>query len=72
MSFLNKNFFRKNLIIFLIPLLIPTLLLGSLSIAITQGYIKNQIAQNNTDLLNQTKSNIDLIFNEIDTLNIQF
>ncbi|OOM63302.1 cache domain-containing sensor histidine kinase [Clostridium beijerinckii] len=72
MNFLNKNFFRKNLIIFLIPLLIPTLLLGALSIAITQGYIKNQIAQNNTDLLNQTKSNIDLIFNEIDTLNIQF
>ena len=69
---MNKNFFTKNLIIFLFPLLIPTLILGSLSIIITQGYIKNQITKNNTDLLNQTKSNIDLIFNEIDTLNIQF
>jgi two-component system, sensor histidine kinase YesM len=57
---------------FLIPLLIPTLILGSLSIVITQRYIKDQTTQNNIDLLNQTKTNIDLIFNEIDTLNIQF
>ncbi|WP_243156276.1 sensor histidine kinase [Clostridium sp. C2-6-12] len=62
----------KNLIIFLIPLLIPTLVLGSLSIVITQRYIKNQITQNDINLLNQAQTNIDLIFNEIDTLNIQF
>lgn len=72
MIFLNKNFFAKNLLIFLIPLLIPTLILGSLSIIITQRYIKNQITQNDINILNQTKTNIDLIFNEIDTLNIQF
>lgn len=72
MIFLKKNFFTKNLIIFLIPLLIPTLILGSLSIIITQRYIKNQITQNDINILNQTKTNIDLIFNEIDTLNIQF
>ncbi|OPJ59356.1 cache domain-containing sensor histidine kinase [Clostridium chromiireducens] len=69
---MKNNFFTKNLIIFLIPLLIPTLVLGSLSIIITQRYIKDQITQNNINLLNQTKTNIDLIFNEIDTLNIQF
>lgn len=69
---LKKNFFTKNLIIFLFPLLIPTLVLGSLSIIITQRYIKDQTTQNNINLLNQTKANIDLIFNEIDTLNIQF
>lgn len=69
---MKKNFFAKNLIIFLIPLLIPTLVLGSLSILITQRYIKTNTTQNNIDLLNQTKNNIDLIFNEIDTLNIQF
>ncbi len=57
---------------FLVPLLISTLILGSLSIVITQRYIKDQTTQNNMDLLNQTKTNIDLIFNEIDTLNIQF
>lgn len=70
--YLNKNFFIKNLIIFLLPILIPTFVLGSLSIIITQRYIKNQITVNNADLLNQTKSNIDLIFNELDPLNIQF
>lgn len=69
---MKKNFFAKNLIIFLIPLLIPTLVLGSLSIVITQRYIKDQITQNDMNLLNQAKTNIDLIFNEIDTLNIQF
>ncbi|WP_238915789.1 sensor histidine kinase [Clostridium sp. YIM B02555] len=69
---MNKNFFIKNLIIFLLPILIPTFVLGSLSIIITQRYIKNQITVNNADLLNQTKSNIDLIFNELDPLNIQF
>ncbi len=72
MHFLKKSFFMKNLIIFLIPLLIPTLVLGSLSIVITQRYIKNQITQNDINLLNQAQTNIDLIFNEIDTLNIQF
>jgi two-component system sensor histidine kinase YesM len=71
-DFLNKNFFIKNLLMFLVPLLIPTLMLGSLSIIITQRYIKDRTTQNNIDLLNQTKTNIDLIFNEIDTLNIQF
>jgi len=69
---MKKNFFTRNLIIFLVPLLIPTLVLGSLSIIITQRYIKDQITQNDINLLNQTKTNIDLIFNEIDTLNIQF
>lgn len=72
MNFLSRKFFIKNLIIFLFPLLIPTLVLGSLSIIITQRYIKNQTTQNNINMLNQTKTNIDLIFNEIDTLNIQF
>lgn len=56
----------------MLPILIPTFVLGSLSIIITQRYIKNQITVNNADLLNQTKSNIDLIFNELDPLNIQF
>ncbi|OOM80059.1 sensor histidine kinase [Clostridium sp. BL-8] len=72
MILLNKNFFIKNLLMFLVPLLIPTLILGSLSIVITQRYIKDRTTQNNIDLLNQAKTNIDLIFNEIDTLNIQF
>lgn len=69
---MKKSFFTKNLIIFLIPLLIPTLVLGSLSIVITQRYIKDQITQNDIKLLNQAQTNIDLLFNEIDTLNIQF
>lgn len=56
----------------MLPILIPTFVLGSLSIIITQRYIKNQITVSNADLLNQTKSNIDLIFNELDPLNIQF
>lgn len=68
---MKGNFFIKNLLLFLLPLLIPVLILGSLSILITQNHIKEQITENNMNTLSQTKTSIDLIFSEIDTLNIQ-
>lgn len=56
----------------MVPLLIPLIILGTLSIALTQGYIKNNIEESNIKMLNQTKENIDLVFNEIDSLSLTF
>lgn len=69
---MRKKFFFKNITIFLIPLLIPILVLGSLSIVITQHYIKDQISKNNVNLLSQTKENIGLILSELDSLTLNF
>jgi two-component system sensor histidine kinase YesM len=62
----------KNLVFFLIPLLVPILILGSLSILITQHYVKEDINQKNMSLLMQTRDNMELILNEMDTLTLTF
>ncbi|TCL70020.1 two-component system sensor histidine kinase YesM [Hydrogenispora ethanolica] len=67
---IKTNTFKKNLILFLVPLLIPLLLLGAFSIIITRHYVQDEINQNNFNLLQQTKKNLDLIFDELDSLNL--
>ncbi len=69
---MRKKSFLKNLISFLIPLFIPILLLGALSIIITQEYIKNDIETGNVNLLTQTKQTVELMLNELDSLYLQF
>lgn len=69
---MRKNFFVKNLLLFLIPLLIPLLILGTQSIIITQHYVKEEINKNNINLLKQTEGNIELILNELDSLSLNF
>lgn len=69
---MRKKFFLKNLAFFLIPLLIPFMIFGSLSIILTQSYVKNNINKNNISLLKQTKENVELVLNELDQLNLVF
>lgn len=69
---MKTKFFLKNLAMFTLPLLIPLLILGSLSVFITQQYVKNEINKNNINLLNQMAQNIEMIFNELDALIISF
>jgi two-component system sensor histidine kinase YesM len=66
----QTNTFKKNLILFLAPLLIPLLILGAFSIVITRHYIQNEINKNNFNVLQQTKQNLELIFDELDSLNL--
>jgi two-component system sensor histidine kinase YesM len=66
----KTNTFRKNLLLFLAPLLIPLLILGTFSIVITRHYVQEEINQNNVNILKQTKKNLELIFDELDSLNI--
>jgi two-component system, sensor histidine kinase YesM len=49
---------------------IPLLILGLLSTYLIQQYVKEKINTDNINLLIQTKENIELIFNELDSLNL--
>jgi two-component system, sensor histidine kinase YesM len=68
----NSRFFKNNLTMFLVPLLIPLLILGSFSILSTQRYVEDQINKSNLNLLKQTRDNLELIINELDSLNLNF
>lgn len=50
-------------------MLIPLLVMGTLSIFLIQQYVKETINDNNMNLLKQTKENMELIFNDLDSLN---
>lgn len=63
-------FFIRNLTRLLIPMFIPILLLGLLVIFLIQSYIKEEIEEKNMDLLRLFQSNIELIFNEIDSIHL--
>lgn len=62
--------FKKNLILFLLPLLVPLIGLGLFSQFITRQYLEKEITKNNINLIEQAKENIELIFNEIDAINL--
>lgn len=65
-----RAFFVRNLSTFLIPMLIPILILGTLSSVLIQQFVKKEINNNNSNLLKQTKENIELVFNEQESLNL--
>lgn len=69
---MRKSFFYKNLSFFLLPLLIPILILGSLSNVITENFVKRDINNNNINLLKQVKENVELMLGEMDTINLLF
>ncbi|MDF2959566.1 MAG: integral rane sensor signal transduction histidine kinase [Paenibacillus sp.] len=69
---MKTKFFIKHLSMFLLPLMIPLIILGTLSILITQNYIKEDINKNSVNLLKQTKENIELILNETDPMSLVY
>lgn len=68
----SRRFLMKNLLTFLLPTLIPILLLGTLSNVIIQQYVKSNVQTESLNILKQTKSNIELVLNELDSLNVYF
>lgn len=66
------SFFRKHLFTLLIPMFIPLIVLGTLSNIIIQRYVKEEINQQNANLLKQSKENIEVIFNEVDSIKLYF
>ncbi|MGE7608039.1 cache domain-containing sensor histidine kinase [Peribacillus frigoritolerans] len=70
MDSLKRSFYIKNLIKLLIPMLIPILILGTLAISLIHLYLKEKINQENLNLLNQIQMNVDMIFDELDSINL--
>ncbi|KIL39202.1 hypothetical protein SD70_21865 [Gordoniibacillus kamchatkensis] len=68
----NRRFLLKNLLTFLLPTLIPIVLLGTLSNVIIQQYVKSNVQSESLNILKQTKSNIELVLNELESLNVYF
>ncbi|REE85308.1 two-component system sensor histidine kinase YesM [Paenibacillus taihuensis] len=62
----------RHLITLLIPMLVPLLILGSLSTFLIKLYIQDQIDTKNEALLSQTKSYMELSFREMDSLSANF
>ncbi|MCR8635063.1 sensor histidine kinase [Paenibacillus radicis (ex Xue et al. 2023)] len=69
---MKTKFFIKHLSMFFLPLLIPLIILGTLSILITQNYIKEDINKSSVNLLKQTKENIELILSETDPMSLVY
>lgn len=71
-GFIQKNphssFFFRHFLIFLIPLLIPLLILAAITTIATRDFVKEEINKNNQNLLKLTKNNLELIFDEMDSL----
>jgi two-component system sensor histidine kinase YesM len=69
---MKTKFFIKHLSMFLLPLFIPLIILGTLTILITQNFIKEDINKNSVNLLKQTKENIELILSETDPMSLVY
>ena len=70
MKKIKRLFFLKNLARLLIPMLIPILFLGSLLIFIIQSYLKEEIKEENLNVLKLFQTNVELIFNELDSIHL--
>ncbi|MGG4495493.1 sensor histidine kinase [Brevibacillus reuszeri] len=67
---MHRTFFARNLATFLIPMIVPLLVFGTLSSFITQQYVKAEIERNNTNLLKQTEENITMLFDDLASVNM--
>ncbi|MFB3167285.1 histidine kinase [Neobacillus sp. 179-C4.2 HS] len=67
---LYRRFFLKNLLSILAPMMVPILILGISSYYIIQHYIVGDLQKKNTAILDQSKENIELLFQEQDSLNL--
>lgn len=69
---MKTKFFIKHLTMFLLPMMIPIIILGSLAILISQNYIKEDINKNSVNVLRQTKENIELMLSETDPMRLVY
>lgn len=65
---MREKYFIKHLATFLIPLLVPIIILGALSTVTSQHDIKADINQNSSFLLQQSQTQLEMILDELDTL----
>jgi two-component system sensor histidine kinase YesM len=68
----NSKIFIRNLRKYLIPLLVPIVILGSLSIIITEMYAKDKAVTDSRNMLEQIQSRMGILVKSVDPLNINF
>lgn len=69
---LKRKFFIRNLFGILLPCLIPLLLLGSMSIYISDRYIRLDAERKHEAMLNQYNELLQIIAAEVDSLSLSF
>ncbi|WP_248924702.1 cache domain-containing sensor histidine kinase [Paenibacillus hamazuiensis] len=67
-----RKLFVKNLLIFTVPLLIPLILLGTLTQYITNKYVKTSFTKSNLAVLGQVQNNVETILDEINSLYLHY
>jgi two-component system sensor histidine kinase YesM len=67
---MKERYFIKHLATFLIPLILPLIILGSLSFITTQRDMKEDINKNSQFLLLQSQRQLEMILDELDTLKL--
>ena len=67
----NRRFFLKNFFLFIMPTLIPILILGTFSVIISNNFNRDNFAKQLVHAQTM-KTNIDLVLNEMETMNINF
>lgn len=69
---MQRKYFFKNFFLFIIPALVPILLLGIFTIVLSNNFNKETFKKNNAALLKQIETNMNLMMNELDALNMNF
>jgi two-component system sensor histidine kinase YesM len=72
MKRLKSKVFTKNFMMFLVPILIPLLTIGSLAIIITYRFIGDDINKNTNNLLTNASESIEVLLGEVDSLYVNF
>ena len=67
---MKMKFFRKTLSFFIVPVMIPILILGTLSEITVNRYMKKGIDEKYQDRLENYGTRIDALMNELDWLNM--
>lgn len=67
---MKERYFIKHLATFLIPLILPLIILGSLSFYTTQRDMKDDINKNSKFLLIQSQRQMEMILDELETLKL--
>lgn len=71
-SSVGKNFFIRNFFLFIVPTLVPILILGTFTVLVSNNFNREIFEKTNSALLRQMNTNLDLMLNELDAMNLNF
>lgn len=69
---MRKRFFIKNLLIFMLPLLVPLLLLGTFSIYTFQNNAEKEFIKSNINFIRQSAESVESVLTNVDSIKQTF